>query len=90
MTSRIPTTDDEMTDDELRQALEKCLGIFRGCSGPGEPSVTVMGAGLRIWGGWDQVNHVTDKPLFSGRSTMAMARTIYAITDPDDDQLSLL
>ena len=79
-----------MADGELRHALEQSLGIFGGSSGPGMPSVTVMGSGLRIWGGWDHVNHVTDRPLFSGRSTMAMARTIYAIVDPHDDQLSLL
>ena len=36
------------------------------------------------------VNHVTEKPLFQGRKTLAMARYVYGIADPDDGQMSLL
>lgn len=78
-----------MTDDELAAALETALGIFGGSAGPGRPSVTFTGAGLRIWGGWHIVNHVTEKPLFAGSATIAMARTTYAIADPDNKQLDL-
>lgn len=73
-----------MTDAELEAALANTLGIFGGSAGPGKPSVSFAGAGLRIWGGWDGVNHVVEKPLFAGRQTIAMARQTYAIPDPDE------
>ncbi len=79
-----------MTDDDLAAALAETLGIFGGSGGPGRPSVAFTGAGLRIWGGWHVVNHVTEKPLFAGKATIAMAREVYAIPNPTDAQLSLL
>ena len=79
-----------MTDDELAAALGETLGIFGGSGGPGRPSVAFTGAGLRIWGGWHVVNHGTEKPLFAGKATIAMAREVYAIPDPANAQLSLL
>ncbi len=78
-----------MTDNELAAALETALGIFGGSAGPGRLSVAFTGSGLRIWGGWHIVNHVTEKPLFAGSATIAMARTTYAIADPDNKQLDL-
>lgn len=78
-----------MTDDELAAALEQILGIFGGSSGPDRLSVAYTGAGLRIWGGWHVVNHVAEQPLFSGRQTIAMAREVYGISNPDDQQLNL-
>lgn len=79
-----------MDDAELTVALEQILGIFGGSCGPGRMDVAHRAAGLKIWGGWHIVNHHTEVPLFQGRQTLAMARYIYGITDPDDAQIPLL
>ena len=79
-----------MSDGELWKALQETLGIFGGSGGPDRPSVTYRGAGLKIWGAWEVINHVTTAPLFSGRATVDMAREVYGIGDPTQDQLSLL
>ena len=55
---------DGMTDKELEDALVSSLGIFGGSGGPDCLSVSYKGAGLKIWGGWHVVNHVTEPPLF--------------------------
>lgn len=78
-----------MTDYELTSALEHALGIMGGSGGPDIPSVTFKGAGLKIWGGWSVVNHLTEKPLFEGKATIAMAREVYGIADLDDKQMQL-
>lgn len=78
-----------MSDTELEAALKSVLGIFGGSGGPDQPSIAYAGSGLRIWGGWSTVNTVSDKPLFSGKQTLAMARQVYGIADPDDDQMRL-
>ena len=78
-----------MSDEDLSNALQSVLGIFGGSGGPGRPSISFTGSGLRIWGGWHIVNHVTEKPIFAGAATVAMARTVYKIKDPKDDQLAL-
>ena len=78
-----------MTDADLASALEDCLGIFGGSGGPDSYSVSFTGSGLRIWGGWSPVNHVIAKPLFAGKSTIAMAREVYGIDDPTREQLDL-
>jgi len=79
-----------MTDAELAAALEEVLGIFGGSCGPGRMDVAHQAAGLKIWGGWHFVNHQTETPLFQGAKTIAMARHIYSIADPDDGQMALL
>ena len=79
-----------MTEIELEDALKKVLGIFGGSGGPEQLSITHQGAGLKIWGGWHTVNHIEEKPLFAGAATIAMAREVYAIPNPDDPQMSLL
>lgn len=79
-----------ITDAELKSALEDALGIFGGSGGPDRLSVSHKGAGLCIWGGWHSINHVKEKPLFAGATTIAMAREVYGIADPDSDQMSLL
>ena len=81
---------DGMSDSELNAALEKVLGIFGGSSGPKRLDVAHQAAGLKIWGGWHIANHHTETPLFQGSQTLAMARYIYRISDPDDAQISLL
>jgi len=78
-----------MTNKELDNALTEILGIFGGSGGPNRLSVTFKGSGLCIWVGWQPVNHVQEEPLFAGKATVAMARTVYGIDDPDDNQLSL-
>ncbi len=78
-----------MSDEELATALQKVLGIFGGSGGPGRPLISFAGPSLRIWGGWHIVNHVQEKPLFTGSATIAMARAVYKISDPKDGQLSL-
>ncbi len=78
-----------MTDTELADALASELGIFGGSGGPDRLSLTYQGAGLKIWISWEVHNHVTMKPTFEGRSTIAIARLVYGITDPADRQLAL-
>ena len=78
-----------MSDEEVSNALQSVLGIFGGSGGPDRPSISFAGSGLRIWGAWHIVNHVTEKPLFAGQATIGMARTVYKIKDPKDDQLAL-
>jgi hypothetical protein len=78
-----------MTDADLQAALENSLGVFGGSCGPGELDVSYKGAGLRIWAGWQFQNTIRDKPLFSGHATMAMAREVYGITNPQERQMRL-
>lgn len=78
-----------MTDAELAEALAFELGIFGGSCGPGALHLTFQGAGLKIWISWEIHNHITTKPAFEGKSTIAMARLIYGIKDPADRQLAL-
>lgn len=78
-----------MTDAELTAALERVLGIFGGSCGPGRMDVAHQAAGLKIWGGWHIVNHHSEKPLFQGKQTLNMARHIYGIIDPDDQQMGM-
>ncbi len=79
-----------MSTEELEHALEKSLGIFGGSGSIDRLNVSHKGAGLKIWGGWHIVNHVQEAPLFQGKATIAMAREVYGIGDPDDGQMSLL
>lgn len=78
-----------MSDADLENALKDCLGIFGGSCGPNQLCVTQQGSCLKIWGSWEIHNHVTKTPLFSGKSTLAMARLAYGITDPTDNQMQL-
>ena len=61
-----------------------------GSGGPDSFSISYQGAGLKIWASWEGINLVTDKPIFESRATIAMARHVYGIPNPDDRQLSLL
>lgn len=78
-----------MSDDDLSKALQATLGIFGGSAGPNQLSITYQGTGLRIWASRHVHNHVIEKPLFSGKATIAMAREVYGIADPDDWQMRL-
>lgn len=79
-----------MSEPELTSALESVLGLFGGSYGPGRMDVAHQASGLKIWGGWHIVNHHTEPPLFQGAKTLAMARHIYGIANPEDDQLTLI
>ncbi|MEO1136551.1 MAG: hypothetical protein AAFW68_08080 [Pseudomonadota bacterium] len=79
-----------LSDEELAEALQFELGVFGGSGGPGQMDIVYQGAGLKIWAGWDVFNHHETKPIFEGQSTIEMARHVYGIADPDDDQLALL
>ncbi|MCK0103224.1 hypothetical protein [Pseudohalocynthiibacter sp. F2068] len=79
-----------MRDDELANALERVLGIFGESCGPGRLDVAHQASGLKIWAGWHIVNHHQERPIFQGCETLAMARYIYGIADPDDTQIPLL
>lgn len=78
-----------MTDAELAEALAFELGIFGGLGGPDQLSLTFQGAGLKIWISWETHNHVTMKPTFEGKTSIALARLVYGISDPADPQLAL-
>jgi hypothetical protein len=78
-----------MSDADLRSALAESLGLFGGSGSPDGPSVAYSGAGFRIWGGRHTVNHYTQRPLFAGDMTVAMAREVYGISDPQSGQLKL-
>lgn len=78
-----------MSDPELAAALADELGIFGGSCGPDCLSLTYQGAGLKIWISWEIQNHVTTRPAFEGKATIAMARQVYGIHDPTNRQLAL-
>lgn len=78
-----------LSDDELADALKCELGIFGGRGGPDQLDITYQGAGLKIWATWEVINHCAIAPIFQGAKTIAMAREIYGITDPDDKQMGL-
>ena len=79
-----------LTDAELTEALAYELGIFGGSCGPDMLALTYQGAGLKIWISREIHNHVTIRPTFEGKATIAMARHVYGIKDPADRQFSLL
>lgn len=78
-----------LTDKELAEVLARELGILGGSGGPNRLSLTFQGTGLKIWISWETHNHVTMKPTFEGKTTIAMARLVYGIKDPADKQLAL-
>lgn len=78
-----------MTDEQLSAALKNCLGIFGGSGGPDRLSICHQGAGLKIWGAHSTLNHVLEQPSFSGKQTINMARDIYNIPDPNNNQMTL-
>lgn len=77
-----------MTDDDLASALGDAFGIMGGRAAPDEPYVVYQGAGLKIWGGWS-FQTPKDRPLFAGLATIAVARRVYGIADPNACQLAL-
>ena len=79
-----------MTDDELEVALKWEIGIEGGWCGPSRISAWYKSSGLRMWASWNTVSPDTHtKPIFEGKSTMAMARLHYGVKDPTDKQEDL-
>lgn len=79
-----------VTNERLRELLGKALGIFGGSCGPDRLHVTYQRAGLKIWASREIHNHHRLKPLFQGEMTVRMAREVYAIPDPADNQIRLI
>lgn len=75
-----------MSNEQLEAALKHVLGIFGGSGGPKRPSITFQGSGLKIWGAWHVINHVKEPPLFQGKATINMAREVYGIVNPADNE----
>ncbi|ADM09242.1 hypothetical protein PB2503_05857 [Parvularcula bermudensis HTCC2503] len=44
---------------------------------------------MKIWASWGTPNAVLDAPIFAGSETIRMARMVYQISDPTDDQLRM-
>lgn len=79
-----------LTDEQLFEAVHYELGIAGGSSQTEKrPSISYQGAGLKIWASWGFLNPHNDQPIFEGSATLRIAREVYQITNPDDDQLSL-
>ncbi len=78
-----------LTDDELQDALKYELGIAGGSSCRDSISVAYQGAGLKIWASRDYANSCLDEPVLQDRQTMAIARHVFSIANPDDRQMAL-
>ena len=78
-----------MTDADLETALKDYLGIF-GVHCGHELDITFQGAGLKIWASREMHNHMTARPILQGTATVKIARYVYNIAEPDDNQLSLI
>lgn len=77
-----------LSDEELTQALQKGLSVRRSWGGPGRFSGTCDPNGLKIYAGRCPLT-VGSKPIFEGSVTLAMARALYDIADPNEAQQSL-
>lgn len=78
-----------LNDIDLSDAIRYELGIagYSGCRDG--LKVSYSGAGLKIWASWDGVNTYEQKPIFQGKQTIAMARLVFNIPNPEDKQISL-
>ena len=78
-----------LNDIDLSEAVRYELGIegYSGCRD--SLKVWNRGAGLKIWASWDSINTYEQKPIFEGNQTIAIARHVFAIPNPDDKQMSL-
>ena len=78
-----------MTDEQLGEALKKCLGIWGGTGGPGLPWTEYTGSGIKIWVAREIGDMRGKPPLFKGAETISMARKVYRIADPAQKQMAL-
>lgn len=80
---------DGLTDEELEEALRYEIGIAGGSSAKDILSVEYQRSGLKIWAAWEGTNAYRDCPVLEGRRTMLLAREVYGIADPSDEQLTM-
>lgn len=84
-----------MTDEVLEIRLKLCIGIMGASSGCDEyPEYSYQASGLKIWLGNDQWGRISErgndvKPTFQGKQTIAMARRVYGIKNPNQLQAEL-
>lgn len=82
------TASQGMTDEQLTKALQDGLGRRVIWGGPGRMSGACQPDGLKIYAERNPFE-VSTRPIFAGRTTLAMARVLYNIPDPDEVQQSL-
>ena len=75
------------TNTSPKRCATNC--IYGGFGGPGIRSVSHQGAGLKIWASQTAHNTVTDARVFKGAATIATARQVYGIRNPEEKQLAL-
>lgn len=78
-----------MTNADLHEALRQELGIAGGSGGRDSLRVSYEGSGLKVWVSWMSHNTYIDEPTFQGEQSARIAREIFNISDPDDNQLDL-
>ena len=78
-----------LTDKQLAAALATEIGTCGGSCGPNALWIWYQAAGLKIWISWEIESHWTTRPVFSGQSTIAMARLVYGIKDQSKIQYQL-
>lgn len=79
-----------LTDSQLAERLAYELGSYGGHARTGL-DVEYTADGLRIWARTDGfVRRTTDAPIMQSAATIAFARVVYGIPDPDQSQLSFL
>jgi len=77
-----------MSDAEIEFALKDQFGDFGSRGGPDQLHITQQATGLKIWISWYIHNYVREEPALVGDNTIAMAREIYGITNPNDGQMA--
>ncbi len=79
-----------LTDAQLAEALHYEIGLEGGSSALNNRLATHhLGAGLKIWASWEDINIHKTPPILQGQQTINMARTAFGIKDPSDKQISL-
>ena len=79
-----------LNDEELYEALRYALGTEGGSSGSDMISIHYSSSNLRIWASWECCYPIEKKDLIcEGKKTVAMARELLGISDPNLDQLSM-
>lgn len=77
-----------MSDAEIESALKNQFGDFGSRGAADQLYITYQSSGLKLWVSWHIHNYVQEEPTLFGIRTIAMAREIYGITNPDDVQMA--
>lgn len=75
-----------MSDAEIEHALKDQFGDFGSRGGPDQLHITQQAAGLKVWVSWHIHNYIREEPALVGTGTIAMAREVYGVKNPDDGQ----